>query len=336
MNLPMRNSPPEHGIRVPFEDLRRYVGELFTRAGMYRHDADLLADILTRTDQRCVYSHGTRQAVGYIQRIRDGEVNPRAKVTVIEESSTTVTLDGDGGMGYFPCYRGTEMAIEKAKKHGVGVATSCNHFHFGAAGVYSRMALPHDCIGLAISSHRYPLDPDKSILNASGGSPMSIAIPAQTQPPFVLDMSAGIMPGADREALFEQYASAYIKSLGLGIMFQVLGGILAGIRKPEFQPPVSKWTSNQGAFVVVFNVVNLRPVDEFKREMDDFIRQARDMKPMPGMSRAELPGGMEWQWEKENERDGIPIRDDHREILERIGNELNVPSPFHHFEKTRF
>lgn len=336
MTLPMRNTPPEHGIRVPFDVLRRYVGALFNNAGMRRDQADLISTILTQTDQRCVFSHGTRQAPGYIQKIQAKEVNPVPEITVVEESAGATVLDGDGGMGYFPCYRGAEIAIEKAKSHGVGVTATRNHFHFGAAGTYSRLALAHDCIGLAISAHRYPLDPERSIMGASGGSPMSIAFPSRTQPPLVLDMSANVMPGNLMDALFEQYPGAFMKSLGLGVVFQAIGGILAGIWKPEFQQPQSKWTSNQGAFIAVFHIPHFRPVDEFLHDMDDFIGKARAMKPMPGMPTAELPGGMEWHWAQENARAGIPISDDHRRGLEILGAELGMPSPFSPFETTRF
>lgn len=334
MALPMRNTPPDHGIRTPYKALRDFVEALFVKAGMDQTHAALLAAILAQTDRRCVYSHGTRQAPGYIQKIRDGGVNPRPSVTVVQDTPTTAVLDGDGGMGYFPAYRGTEMAIAKAKEHGVGVVTTRNHFHFGAAGTYSRMALPHDCIGLTISSHRYPLKPEDTVLNASGGSPMSIAVPANRQPPLVLDMSARMLP---RDmALFGPYHYVFMKSLGLGVVLQALGGILAGIHKPEFQPPQSRWISNQGAFIAVFAVERFMPVDAFKQEMDRFIGEARRMKPVPGMDRAELAGGMEWGWEQENTRLGIPISDEHRTALEDCAHELGVEPPFAAYEATRF
>jgi LDH2 family malate/lactate/ureidoglycolate dehydrogenase len=334
MTLPMRNKPPEHGLRVPFADLSRFVRDLFVEAGMYPDDAGLMGELLARADQRCVYSHGTQQTPGYIRKILQGDVNPRAAVTVVSETDTTAVLDGDGGLGYLPSYRGAEMAVAKAREHGVGVATTRNHFHFGAAGNYSRLALPHRCIGLAISSHRYTLDPDAIILRASGGSPMSIAFPSRTQPPVVLDMSAGMLP--NQEDLYPLYHWVFMKSLGLGVAFQALGGILAGIWKPECQRPRSKWESNQGAFIAAFNVAHFMPLEEFEQTMDGFIRQARQMKPFPGMPSAELPGGMEWQWEQENSRLGIPIGDAHRAALEGIAQEMGIAAPFAGFEHMRF
>ena len=334
MSLPMRNKIPEHGIRIPSEDLALFISDLFVKAGMYRHHARLLSELLTAADKRCVFSHGTRQTPGYIRKILAGDVNPRPTITIVREANTTAVLDGDGGLGYFPSFQGMEMAIGKAKQYGVGVVTTCNHFHFSAAGHYSRMALTNNCIGLALSSHRYSLDSDRSLMGASGGSPMSLAFPTRTQPPLVLDMSASMM--SYNEELFREFYYVFTKSLGLGVALHALGGILAGIRKPEFERPQSRWESNQGAFLAAFNIEHFMGIDEFETTLDHFIHQARHMQPLPGMPSAELPGGMEWHWEHENTRLGVPIDEDHQRDLEDIARELKIPSVFRFFDESKF
>jgi LDH2 family malate/lactate/ureidoglycolate dehydrogenase len=70
--------------------------------------------------------------------------------------------------------------------------------------------------------------------------------------------------------------------------------------------------------------------------MDDFIGQARAMQPFPGFERAELPGGLEWQREREYAREGIPITAEHQQSLESIAEELGVETPFAQYEDTRF
>jgi LDH2 family malate/lactate/ureidoglycolate dehydrogenase len=138
------------------------------------------------------------------------------------------------------------------------------------------------------------------------------------------------------EELFKEFHYVFSKSLGLGVALHALGGILAGIRKPEFEKPQSRWESNQGAFLAAFNIDHFMGIDEFETTMDHFISQARRMKPLPNMPTAELPGGMEWRWEHENSKSGIPIDMDHQKALEDIAKELKVPSVFGFFEETRF
>ena len=329
------NVPPESGIRVPAEDMRVLVRALFKKAGTSEEDAGFMAGLLVETDLRGVFSHGTGQTPTYVSYMLEGQVNPRPRISLVKETPTTRVYDGDGGMGHMPTYRAMEWAVERARELGVAAATTRNHHHFGAAGKYSRLALEGDCIGLAVSSHRYPLERHRrnNIMGASGGSPFSIAIPAGEEPPLVPDMGTGF--GWD-EDIFAQYPWIYFKSLGLGATMKALGGILAGIEKPEFKRPISKWEANQGAFVAAFSIDCFMPVEEFKVEMDRYIGAARRLAPLPGQDRAELAGGLEWLREQEYARDGIPLSDGTRQGLEDIAGELGVETPFARWEHTRF
>ena len=328
------NVPPKAGIRVPADEMRTFITALFEKAGTTREDAELLAKLLVQTDLRGILSHGNGQAPNYLRMILDGRVNSRPKIRVVSETSTTQVLDGDGGMGHLPSYRGTQWAIAQAKEHGLAAVTTRNHFHFGGASKYTRMALEHDCIGFALSSHRYALDPENTVLHASGGSPISIAIPTGEQPPLVLDMGAQYLPL--KPELFEKYPWVYFKGLGLGAVLQAWGGIFAGIYKPEFQAPLSDWESDQGAFIAVINASNFIPVDELKKEMDRYVSEARKMKPLPGHTQAELSGGVEWHNEKDYTRNGLPITPQNQESLQSIARELEVEPPFSRYEHTRF
>ena len=111
-------------------------------------DAGLLAGILTRNNRRCIYSHGTGQVPYYLQKIKDGDINPRPRIATVSEAPGALVMDGDGGLGYFPCWHGTRRIIEKARTGGVAVLTTRNHQHFGSAGNYTRLAIEQDCIGL--------------------------------------------------------------------------------------------------------------------------------------------------------------------------------------------
>jgi LDH2 family malate/lactate/ureidoglycolate dehydrogenase len=328
------NLPPTSGIRVPPQELRTLVAAVFEKAGTSAADAELIARLLVLTDLRGVFSHGTRYTQSYTQMMLDGKVNPRPLLRPLSQTDTTQVLDGDGGMGHFPCYHGTLWAIEQAKKHGMAALTTRNHFHFGAASKYSRLALEHDLIGLSISSHRFFPKPESTVLGAGGGSPMSIAIPAGSQPPLVLDMGAYFIPYS--EEVFRQFPATFFKGLGLAALFQALGGILAGIYRPEVQAPLSRWESNQGSFIAVFDIKRFMPLEEFKQEMDRYIGDARQMKPFPGYERAELPGGLEWQRQEEYARDGIPVAPDHQQSLEEIAAQLGVATPFARYAHTRF
>ncbi len=330
----MGNMPPLSGIRVPAAMLRTLVTEIFIKTGMPEAYANRMATLLVATDLRGVVSHGTQQTAGYARMILEGRVNPQPQIQVISETLTTRVLDGDGGMGHLPSYEGTQWAIETAKKYGTAAVTTRNHFHFGGAGKYTRMAIAEDCVGLAASSHRYGLDSNNVVIRAGGGSPLSIGLPAGEQPPIVLDMGASIIPYTEEG--FKSHPFAFFKELGMASILQGLGGIFAGIYQSDFIPPQSKWESNQGAFIAVFDIKCFMPVDEFKREMDRYVGQARQMQPFPGYEKAELTGGMEWQFEQEYGRDGIPLGDRHVQSLVEIAAEVGLETSFDQYKHTRF
>lgn len=329
-----RNQPPAHGIRVPAPAMHSLPAALFEAAGMPAGHAATMGELLVDTDLHCVFSHGTRQIPGYVQMILDGRVNANPRIEVTADFPAGQVLDGDGGMGHLPCHQAALACIAKAKDVGVAAATTSNHFHFGAAGKYTRMALAADCIGIAMSSHRFELNRNGTLSGATAGSPMSIAIPAGQEPPLVLDMGGPGVPAT--EELLDKIPGAVYKALGLSMAVVSLGGILPGIYRPQHIPPTSRWESNQGTFVVILDAAHFMPVAELKAEMDRYIGTARSLQPLPGEARAETAGGAEWEWAKENRRDGIPIDAEHRQLLEGVAAKLGVAAPFAQYEDTRF
>lgn len=334
MALNLRNYPPDHGIRVPATVQQDHVTDLLGAAGMEREGAALVAGFLVDCDRRCVFSHGTKALDRYVSKLQDGSVNPRPRVTVERQDGATAVVDGDGGLGYHACHEGMRIAIEGARKFGVGAVTTYNHFHFGAAGNWTRMALAEGFIGMAVSSHRFRADAEAVVTRAVGSSPLSIAIPAGEQPPFVLDMGGSFLPSSPE--LMERFPNAFFKALGIGSVSVILGGVLAGIWRSEVSEPVSKWESNQGSFLTAWDVSRFMDPAQFAAEMDRHLADVRAMKPFPGMDRAELPGGMEYAWERENAERGIPLSDDHLKILTDWAQRLGVESPYSNYEDTRF
>ena len=327
-----RNAPPEHGIRVPAAAMRAFMAELFAKAGVRRDDAGLLGAILTGCDLRCVFTHGTQAAAAYLKHLRDGDINPRPRIEVVHEAPGALVLDGDGGLGYFPCWRGTGRIIAKAKTCGAAVLTTRNHHHFGAAGIYTRQAIEHGCIGLAASNHRNERPPEQPVHRTIVSSPLSIGVPAREQPPLVLDMGSNIL---DFDLLRSaDYFRPLLKALGLSNAVQILGGVAAGIYLESSRP--GPWLANQGSFIAVFDGDQLMPPGQLQRQTGRYMREARAMQPLPGMERAELAGGFEWAWERHNRRAGVPVGDGHRQALEEVAAEWGVEAPFGEWEDTRF
>jgi len=337
------NTVPKEAIRVSPQRLQEFVSAVFRNVGLSSEDADLLAHLLTLTDLRGVSNHGTVQIATYIRQFRKGQLNPRPDVRLISESSTILIADGDGGLGYFPAYRAVHALIDKALAQGVAVALPRNHGHIGAAGLYSRIPMEHDLICYGVSGHQMFLEPGSSIVNAAGGSPMTFAIPAGKEPPLVLDFGTmkHLYGGPERiRDLIEAAPGLVLRSMGLGNVCQALGGLLAGLSArserheaiqgiPFIGPAKGRFPgANQGALFIALDISRFMPVEDFKREMDEYVRQVRQMEPLPGYEWAGLPGGLEWERERERRESGGPRGKAHRETWEKIGEEAGVSCPF--------
>jgi LDH2 family malate/lactate/ureidoglycolate dehydrogenase len=340
------NIPPADGVRVMPEELRRFAREVFEKVGVPEEHAVLLANTLVESDQRGVLSHGTQQLVRYTRQFRDGELNPNPRVRVTQEAPATAVVDGDGGLGHFAAYRALEVALPKAKEVGTAAVVTVNHGHIGAAGTYTRLALPEGCAALCVSgvdvrSHR-PIGPPRHLMQVGAGGPISFAIPTSAEPPLVLDMGCYFSPPVrmrEREArlrvmrehlddVFAVAPDAVFKMMGLSAVTMALGGILAGVSLPEDPDHDRVYPgANQGTFLAVFDVARFMPLDTFLAEMDEFVRKARTLEPLPGCAEAELPGGPEWRRERDWASEGIPIGGRHREMLEEVAQECGVKLP---------
>lgn len=351
------NRPPTEAIRVAPEAMRAFVSAVFVHVGLSEEDAGLLAQLLVLNDLRGVFSHGTRQVSAYVDHFRQGRLNPRPQVQVLSDMGTTVVVDGDGGLGYFPAWRAAHLVAENGREHGIAAAVTRNHGHIGAAGLYSRVPISRNQIGYCTSGHQLHLDPEQSVLTAAGGSPMSFAIPAGAEPPLVLDFGAtqDLYPGsAHLQELIRLAPGLVFRNVGLGSVCQAVGGFLAGVplggeatstsglasaeaspggggRPADTTPPetVRRWPgANQGAFLVAVEIGRFLPVETFIAQMERYARQVRQMQPVPGHEPATLAGGPEWEREREWVQSGIPVSEQHRRALQKVGELLGIPPPF--------
>ncbi|WP_274366244.1 Ldh family oxidoreductase [Paenibacillus thermotolerans] len=325
------NNLPEQYTAVPAERMKLFVSSLAQQAGMPQQKSIFLADLLVKNDLRGVFSHGSRQIATYARIMRDGLINPNPEVSIVNESPSTLLVDGDGGLGYFPAYRAAEALVEKCRACGIAVAVTRNHGHIGAAGIYSRILAERDLIGYVTSGHQLSLHPEKSIMQAAGGSPMSFAVPSGDSPAMVLDF--GTMhdlydDSPHRSEIIRLTPGLVFRSMGLGFMCQALGGFLAGVPVEEERAKRAYQGANQGSLIIALDIAKFTPLNDFKFEMSRYMQLTSEMQPLPGFDRATLPGVLEAERERDWAVHGIPVGKDHRDVLEKAAREFGVEVPF--------
>ena len=324
------NRPPEESIRVLHQQLHDFVAAAAQQVGLPPARAQLLAQLLVANDLRGVFSHGTQQIATYARLMRDGALNPDPQLQVVKETPCSVLVDGDGGLGYFPAPEGTLRAIEKAKANGMAAMMSRNHGHFGAAGIYSRLAIGHDLIAYVTSGHQLHLQPGEPLYAAGGGSPMSFLAPTDQEDPLVLDFGAlhDLYSHEKRQQIAPIAPGLVLRCIGMGEICQAWGGLLSGLTLDAGNP---RWTwpgANQGALVVLLRLDLFTDPAEFKRQMDLYVQQVRQLQPLPGFDQSLVPGGIEAAREGQYRQEGVPVGKWHQEELEKLADELGMPAPW--------
>jgi uncharacterized oxidoreductase len=67
---------------------------------------------------------------------------------------------------------------------------------------------------------------------------------------------------------------------------------------------------NDGCFIAAFNLEHFRPLDEFKKDMGEFVEFVKDSPPAAGFNEVLYPGEIEYRTEQTRRRDGIFVEDD--------------------------
>ena len=171
------------------KELTQFVEQLFTAMGCSKSDASSVAEVLIAAELRGIPSHGLLRVKDYYAMVQAGRINTTPKVSILRETLSTATVDGDNALGPVAAKKSMQIAIEKAKTAGAGWVSTSNTNHFGIAGFYSLMALEHDMIGIALTNANPLVAPTYSADKLLGTNPIAVAIPTQNQPPFVADFA---------------------------------------------------------------------------------------------------------------------------------------------------
>lgn len=172
-----------------YQALFDFAHAIFLKIGCPKEDALVATRVLLSADMRGIDSHGIARLIGYVRLWEAGRVNALPQVSMVHETPSTATVDGDRGLGLVVAPYAMELAIKKAKEVGTGWVAVKNSNHFGIAGVHAMMALEEDMIGIALTNASALVAPTFSKERMLGTNPIAVAIPAKNQPAFVADMA---------------------------------------------------------------------------------------------------------------------------------------------------
>lgn len=178
---------------ISAEILENFIKKVFIKAGVPENDASICANVLIEADKQGIDSHGiNRLKPIYTDRIKEGVINPITRIEITKEAPATAVIDGHNGMGHVIAFKAMNIAIEKAKKYGIGMVAVKNSTHYGIAGYYGLMAAKQNMIGITGTNARPSIAPTFGVENMLGTNPLTFVMPTDEDFPFFLDCATSV------------------------------------------------------------------------------------------------------------------------------------------------
>ena len=309
-------------------------------AGAPEDEAEIVSDSLVKANLRGIDSHGVIRLPTYLNRIGHKTIIPGAPFSVVRESASSALVDGGSGFGQVIAVKAMKLAIEKAKRNGVGAVSVFNTNHFGMAAYYALMAIKNDMISIITSNAGPFVAPWGGRAPMLGTNPICVGIPSGQDFPIILDMATSAAARSRIEKIAKEGGSipegwavdeegrpttdpkaalrgtllpfGGVKGYCLSFIIDILSGALAGAACGRHV--VSLYPEDEkcsvGQFFLAINVDAFIPIENFKSRVDEAVREIKSCPTAPGHSEILIPGEMEYRTEQKRLREGIPIGDE--------------------------
>jgi LDH2 family malate/lactate/ureidoglycolate dehydrogenase len=316
------------------EDLGR---RLLVAHGLPEQDAATVARCLVLADLRGVDTHGLQTLPHYLERVRQGLINPKPNLKVERVTPMVGSLDGQNSFGFVVATKAMDEAMDMAREFGVGIVTAHRSSHFGMAANYSLQAMDKGFIGIVFTNASRAMPPWGGREGLFGTSPIAIAAPAGKETPFDLDMSPAVAArgkirraarrgqsiplGYALDAKGRQTTDPNValdggtvqpiggpKGSALAMLMDVMSGVISGaafggdVRNhfEDYEAP-----QNVGHFVMAMRPDLFVSRDEYTRRMDVMVQRVHANPTAEGFDEVIMPGERERRLVAKHRRTGI-------------------------------
>jgi len=352
------DEPHQKFYHISHSKLEPFVQSILQGNGVSSPDAAIIANCLVQADLRGVDTHGSQRIPSYMQRIRQGVLDPKATPILTPTTPVVAHIDGQNAFGFVSAHKGMSWAVEAAKTYGIAMVGIKHSNHFGMSAWLVQQAIDADMMSLVFTNSSPALPAWGGREKLMGVSPIACGAPAGKTPPFILDMAPSVAArGKIYKALrrgekvprdwaldvdgrpTDDPAAALggvmlpmggPKGSGLAIMMDVFSGVLSGsaFAGGVTGPYDPSKPADVGHFLVAIKPDLFMGLDEFKERMDTLHQKVVQCERMQGVDRIYFPGEIEQLKMVERLKTGIPFVQGEIDALngeaERVGVEKLV------------
>jgi ureidoglycolate dehydrogenase (NAD+) len=340
-------------VIVPAEPLRQLMIDMLQSKRMSADDAEIGAARLLEADLRGIHSHGSRAIDRYLQAMDDGMIDPCAELSIERQTPAIAVINGNMGMGHVTSTRAMQLAIEKANAVGTGTVAVRRSQHYGAASVYTLMAVEAGMVGYSTTNTAYATVAAFGSREAAvANNACSWSAPTRSGPPFVLDAACAVSswgkvhslgmygreipndwaldkdgnPTTDPAAVETLLPASGPRGYGLAFISSVLAGTLVGGKMPLHKGREVEADGSEHFFYAI-DLRHFVEPEEFYDEVESTIADIQLLTPADGFDQVRIPGELEWHRQQQWAAEGIPMHRDHVSKLEALadGMKLDIP-----------
>jgi LDH2 family malate/lactate/ureidoglycolate dehydrogenase len=337
-------------------DLERWTGALLEAAGLEAEPAATVAHTLVWTSLRGTDSHGVARVPVYAERLRTGVLNGRPRPRAIRRDGAVAVVDGDHGPGQVAAVLATDLSIELAREHGVGVVSVRRSGHYGAAAFYAMRAAEAGLVGMSMTNTEPLVIPYGGVEAGLGTNPIALAAPAADGEIFNVDMATSQVainrifnaraegraipegwgvdehgePTTDPARVKHAVPLGGYKGYGLALLVEVLCGVLAGAGVRDGVGDLysgGEVRQNTGHFHLAIDPERTVGRDAFATVLTGLLADLRAIPPARGFDEVLVAGDPEARVRAERERTGVPIEPALWRALSALSAELGVSVP---------
>ncbi|MBV7336859.1 Ldh family oxidoreductase [Chloroflexi bacterium TSY] len=330
-------------------ELQTITQRFLVSSGTPQHIADIVADVLVGANLTGHDSHGVLRIPHYLDRVANGTIQPAAEPEILQETNTTLKIDGQHGFGHYTAQKGMEWAIQKAKESNVCGVSFINIGHIGRLGQYAEQAAEAGCIGLITygtgRSDRGGTVPFGGKEGRLGTNPMAAGVPTGDESPFVLDIATSIVAegklqvarsknqdlpegyivdkeGSPSIKTADFYDGGHLlpfgghKGYGLSLLICLLGGLCANFDSTN--------SGMGGTFMQVINIDAFMPLAQYQRNVRAFLDGMKATPPAAGFEQVLAPGDFEHMLRTQRLSEGIELPNAIYEQLQDCAERLGI------------
>ena len=300
-------------VSVSITTLKLKICSALVSLNFDKKDAEIISDVL-------IYAELRKNSQG-ILKITSGELKPhietlfnKAMIKTVLDTKISAKVDGAQRCGMVVVNEGVQIAIKKAKEHGISIVGCSNYSSStGALGFWVRKITKEGLIGIVMSQCNSLVAPYGSYQKIFGTNPIAIGIPTVPRPQ-ILDMTTAAAPyfalveakelgnpipdniaydaqgnhttnplDAMRGAL--RVFDRSHKGSHLALMVEILAGAFTGASMGD-----KELDHNWGSFILVIDPAVMGNAAEFQANAMTMCNKVKNATKLPGHENIYLPG----------------------------------------------